>query len=257
MLTILSPSKTQDYTDDVVDPTAIRHTEPALLAESQTLVELLRQQSPDELGQLMNVSDNLAALNHERYQHFSPPFTPNNARQALLAFRGDVYTDLAVEEYGPEDFAFAQDHLRILSGLYGLLRPLDLIQPYRLEMKTKLGNPRGSNLYEFWGNRLTEQLNAALTEQSHPTLINLASNEYFRAVNEKVLNAPVVTPVFKEDKNGQLKTVAIYAKRARGKMTNFIIRERIDDPQQLKTFSEDRYEYHEPLSSEQEWVFIR
>lgn len=257
MLTILSPSKTQDYTDDIVDPTAIRHTEPALLSESQTLVELLRQQSPDELAQLMNVSDSLAALNHERYRHFSPPFTPDNARQALLAFRGDVYTDLAVEEYASEDFAFAQSHLRILSGLYGLLRPLDLIQPYRLEMKTALENPRGRNLYQFWGDRLTKQLNAALAEQPHPTLINLASNEYVKAINRKSLNAPVVTPVFREDKNGQLKTVAIYAKRARGKMANFIIRERIDDPQQLKTFGEDRYEYHKPLSSSQEWVFIR
>ena len=257
MITILSPSKTQDYTDDHVDIRKIQHTEPALLRESETLVDLLRRKSTDELAQLMSMSDSLATLNYQRYRHFSFPFTIDNARQALLAFKGDVYTDIAVEAYDQADFDFAQQHLRILSGLYGLLRPLDLIQPYRLEMKTALNTPRGGNLYRFWGNRITEQLNRALQEQKDPTLINLASNEYGKVVDKKKLNATIVTPVFKEDKDGQLRTIAIYAKRARGKMANFIITKRVDTPEQLKTFNEDAYEYHEPLSSEKEWVFIR
>ena len=173
MITLLSPSKTQDYTDEGVDRVNVQSTEPALLQESAMLVEVLRHQSADALARLMNLSDSLATLNHERYQQFSLPFTPDNARQALLAFRGDVYTDIAIDTYGSADFAFAQDHLRILSGLYGLLRPLDLIQPYRLEMKTPLDNPRGKNLYQFWGSRITEQLNEALGKQKNPTLINL------------------------------------------------------------------------------------
>ena len=254
MITILSPSKTQDYSSDLPD---LSYGEPALLAESKKLVKQLRQYSPDELAQLMNISDSLATLNYERYRQFAPPFTPDNAHPALLAFRGDVYTDIAVANYDQEDFSFAQDHLRILSGLYGLLRPLDLIQPYRLEMKTALDNPRGSNLYQFWGERITEQLNESWSDHSNLTLINLASQEYFRAIDTRQLKASVVTPVFKEYKDGKLKTVAIYAKRARGKMANFIIRERIDEPEQLKTFNEDRYEYHEPSSSEQEWYFVR
>ena len=257
MITILSPSKTQEFADERADMVNIRPTEPALLHESATLVDVLQQQSADELARLMNISDALATLNHERYQQFTLPFTPENARQALLAFQGDVYTDIAIDTYRPADFAFAQDHVRILSGLYGLLRPLDLIQPYRLEMKTPLGNPRGENLYQFWGNRITDQLHQALQKQKSQTLINLASQEYVRAINTKALNAQVVTPVFKEDKHGQHKTIAIYAKRARGKMANFIITQGIDTPEQLKAFSEDGYTYHEPSSSENEWVYIR
>ena len=257
MITILAPSKTQVYTDELVDTTRVHHTQPALLSESAMLVDILRHKSADALALLMNISDALATLNHERYQHFSLPFTPQNARQALLAFRGDVYTDIAIDTYGSAEFAFAQNHVRILSGLYGLLRPLDLIQPYRLEMKTPLHNPRGKNLYQFWGNRITEQLNEALQEHKSPTLINLASQEYFRAVDAKKLNPQVITPVFKENKNGQFKTIAVYAKRARGMMANFIVEKKIDTPEQLKTFNEGRYAYHEPLSSKSEWIFIR
>lgn len=257
MITLLSPSKTQDYTDERVNMTSVQNTEPTLLHESAMLVDVLQRQSADALARLMNISDALATLNHERYQHFSLPFTPDNARQALLAFRGDVYTDIAIDTYGSADFAFAQNHLRILSGLYGLLRPLDLIQPYRLEMKTPLHNPRGKNLYQFWGHRITEQLNEALQEHRNPTLINLASQEYFRAVDAKKLNAHVITPVFKENKNGQFKTIAVYAKRARGMMANFIVEKKIDIPEQLKTFNEGHYAYHEPLSSKSEWIFIR
>jgi cytoplasmic iron level regulating protein YaaA (DUF328/UPF0246 family) len=218
---------------------------------------MLQEKSPDELVQLMSISEALAVLNHERYQRFDPPFTVDNARPALLTFRGDVYTDVAVDTYDPADFTFAQQHLRILSGLYGLLRPLDLIQPYRLEMGTALPTERGTNLYRFWGDRLTEHLNEALAAQTSPVVINLASQEYFKAIDEKKLNAPVVTPVFKEHRNGQFKTVAIYAKRTRGKMANFIVKNRLEAPELLKTFNEDRYEYHQAASTDQAWVFVR
>lgn len=257
MITLLSPSKTQDDANVPTDHSYGDTTTPAFLSDTVELMETLRKKSPDELAQLMRISESLANLNHERYQRFAPPFTADNARPALLTFRGDVYTDIAVDTYDSADFAFAQQHLRILSGLYGLLRPLDLMQPYRLEMGTSLPTGRGTNLYRFWGNRLTEHLNEALTAQANPVVVNLASQEYFRAIDPKKLSAPVVTPIFKEHRNGQFKTVAIYAKRARGRMANFIVKHRIDAPDQLKTFNEDRYEYHEAASGEQQWVFVR
>lgn len=257
MLTILSPSKTQDFSDNSVSIEDLPISQPALLGESQKLVKELCKKSVTDIEQLMSVSEKIATLNHERYQHFSVPFTQENARQALLAFKGDVYTDIAVDDYSEQEFAFAQDHLRIISGLYGLLRPLDLMQPYRLEMKTSLENPRGDNLYKFWGDRITEQLNEALRTQDTQVLINLASNEYFKSIDTKQLAGEVVTPVFKEHKDGKYKVVAIYAKRARGKMANFIIRNSIDQPEQLKTFTDGGYEFSDSLSSEKEWVFIR
>lgn len=257
MITLLSPSKTQDDVNEPADHPYGETTSPAFLSDATELVETLRRKSSDELAQLMHVSEALTILNHERYQRFAPPFTANNARPALLTFRGDVYTDIAVDTYGSADFTFAQQHLRILSGLYGLLRPLDLMQPYRLEMGTSLPTGRGTNLYRFWGNRLTNHLNKTLAEQANPVVVNLASQEYFKAINPRKLSAPVVTPVFKEYRNGQFRTVAIYAKRARGRMANFIVTNRIDAPDQLKTFSEDRYAYHEAASSEQQWVFVR
>ncbi|MGD1889124.1 MAG: peroxide stress protein YaaA [Cyclobacteriaceae bacterium] len=257
MLTILSPSKTQDFSDNSVNVKDLPTSQPVLLNESQKLVKELRKKSVTDIEQLMSVSEKIATLNHERYQHFSVPFTEDNARQALLAFKGDVYTDIAVDEYSELEFAFAQDHLRIISGLYGLLRPLDLMQPYRLEMKTPLTNSRGDNLYKFWGDRITEQLNAALQNQDTPVLVNLASNEYFKSIDTRQLTGEVVTPVFKEHKDGKYKVVAIYAKRARGKMANFIIRNAIDQPEQLKTFTDGGYEFSDSLSSEKEWVFIR
>ena len=252
MLTLLSPSKTQEYADSVPD---LAYSQPALLSESEKLVAQLRKQSPETLRSLMNVSESLAELTYERYQQFSAPFSPNNARAALLAFKGDVYTDIAVDQYTEADFAFAQEHLRILSGLYGLLRPLDLIQAYRLEMKTRLDNERGRNLYQFWGDRITALLNEALL--SDDTVVNLASNEYFKAINRQKLHGKIITPVFKEDKQGRYQTMAIYAKRARGMMANFIIQQRIDVPDVLKTFQEAGYAYSEPLSTEAEWVFVR
>ncbi len=257
MITLLSPSKTQADPNEPADHFYKETTTPAFLPDAVELVRTLRRKSPDELAQLMDTSESLSILNHERYQRFDSPFTTDNARPALLTFRGDVYTDIAVETYDAADFSFAQQHLRILSGLYGLLRPLDLMQPYRLEMGTALPTERGSNLYRFWGDRLTHHLNDTLAEQENSVIINLASQEYFKAIDQKKLNAPVVTPIFKEHKDGQFKTVAIYAKRARGKMANFIIKNRLNAPDQLKTFNEDRYEYHEAASTAQEWVFVR
>ncbi|MFP4090057.1 MAG: peroxide stress protein YaaA [Cyclobacteriaceae bacterium] len=257
MITILSPSKTQDFADDSLDIQQIGFTAPTLLQESAKLVEELRSKSVGEIEKLMSVSKKIASLNYERFQNFSTPFSPENARQALLAFKGDVYTDIAVHDYSREDFEFAQQHLRILSGLYGLLKPLDLIQPYRLEMKTRLENPRGNDLYQFWGDRITEELNVAMRLQDTRVLINLASNEYFKALKPAKLQAEIITPIFKEHKDGQYKVVAIHAKRARGMMANFIIRERIDKAEKIKTFAEAGYEYSEPQSSGQEWVFVR
>src|SRR5690606_26757626 len=213
--------------------------------------------SAKKLTELMTVSENIAALNHERFRNFTTPFTPENAKQALLAFKGDVYTDIEVENYSTKEFDFAQDHLRILSGLYGLLKPLDLIQPYRLEMKIKLKNSRGKDLYEFWGERITKAINADLEKNKESVLINLASNEYYKVINPKKIKGEIITPVFKDHKDGQYKIIAFYAKRARGMMANFIIKKGLRNPEELKTFEEGGYEYSEPLSNEKEWVFIR
>ena len=205
----------------------------------------------------MDVSDKIAELNYERFQQFSTPFSTENARQALFAFKGDVYTGIDIENYNCKELDFAQDHLRILSGLYGLLRPLDLIQPYRLEMKTKLKNPRGKDLYTFWGDRLAKELTKELESQKQAVLVNLASNEYFKAINKKELKADIITPVFKEHKNGKYSVIAIFAKKARGMMSDFIIKNKIEDPERLKTFKQEGYEFSEPQSKGNELVFIR
>jgi cytoplasmic iron level regulating protein YaaA (DUF328/UPF0246 family) len=254
MITIISPSKTQDFSSNGVPDL---RSQPALLEQSEVLVKEMRKKSAEDISKLMDVSDKIAELNYGRFQSFSTPFSPENAKQALFAFKGDVYTGIDIENYKQKDLEFAQEHLRILSGLYGLLRPLDLIQPYRLEMKIKLRNPRGKDLYTFWGNRLTEALNSALTEQKNPVLVNLASNEYFKAINKKELEADIVTPVFKEFKNGKYSIIAIFAKKARGLMTDFIIKNKIEQPEKLKTFNLERYEFSEAHSDAKEWVFIR
>lgn len=257
MLTILSPSKTQNFSDD--QPKAVQQlsSEPALLAASEVLVKELKKKSINDIAQLMDVSQNIATLTYNRYRDFSTPFTIRNAKQALLAFKGDVYTDIAVDQYTKEDFEFAQQHLCILSGLYGLLKPMDLIQPYRLEMKTPLKNPKGKDLYQFWGDQITDQLNRWLEGQSQKIVINLASNEYFRVLNVKKMQGEIITPVFKEETGGTYKTIAIHAKRARGMMANYIIRHRIDDPESIKGFAEAGYLYSESHSKDNEWTFIR
>ena len=254
MITIISPSKTQDFSSDNLPNT---HSQARFLDQSALLVKELRKKSSKQIKELMDVSDKIADLNYDRYQQFKTPFSIDNARQALFAFKGDVYTGIDIENYTQKELAFAQDHLRILSGLYGLLRPLDLIQPYRLEMKIKLKNPRGKDLYTFWGNRLTHELNKELESHKQAILINLASNEYFKAINKKELKAEIITPVFKEYKNGKYSVVAIFAKKARGMMSDFIIKNKIEDPKKLKTFNQEGYEFSEQLSKENEWVFIR
>lgn len=254
MITILSPSKTQDFSANGVPED---YSQPQLLKHSQLLLKELRKKNTEDIKSLMEVSDKIAELNYERFQQFSTPFTAENAKQALFAFKGDVYTGIDLEDYQQEELAFAQDHLRILSGFYGLLRPLDLIQPYRLEMKIKLKNPRGKDLYTFWGNRITDALNEAFADQQNPLLINLASNEYFKAIDKKKLKTDITTPVFKEYKNGKYSTIAIYAKKARGMMTDFIIKNKIEEAEKIKTFNREGYEFSEQMSKENEWVFIR
>lgn len=254
MLAVISPAKTLDFDNP---PVTRKCSQPAFLDHSQQLIDVLRQFDPARIASLMDISSKLGELNHRRFMNWAPPFDLANAKQAVLAFRGDVYTGLDADRFGAADFTFAQKHLRILSGLYGLLKPLDLIQPYRLEMGTALANPRGANLYAFWGERLTAALNAELRKAKKPVLINLASQEYFKAVHPKRLAAPVITPIFKERKDGGYKIVSFFAKKARGAMSAFIIRERLDDAAAIKDFSADGYRFDPHRSSATEWVFTR
>ncbi|RCU51821.1 peroxide stress protein YaaA [Corallincola holothuriorum] len=254
MLAVISPAKTLDYE---TPPITDYYSQPELLEHSQELIQRCRQLSPDQIASLMKISDKLAGLNAARFQEWQPDFTPENAKQALLAFKGDVYDGMDATSFSDDDIAWAQDHLRILSGLYGLLKPLDLMQPYRLEMGTKLDTGRGNNLYQFWGNIITEQLSKALSAQNDRVLINLASNEYFKSVKLKPLKAYVVTPVFKDLKNGQYKVISFYAKKARGMMARYILQNRIQDPEQLKLFGEGGYYFSGPDSTEYQWVFKR
>lgn len=254
MLAVISPAKTLDF--DTPLP-ALPVTAPAFLERSQALISVLRDKSVPEIASLMGLSDKLAALNVARYQDWQRPFTPDNARPAVLAFKGDVYQGLKAEALAPADHAWAQDHLRILSGLYGLLRPLDLIQPYRLEMGIGLATPAGRSLYEFWGETLTEALNAALVAQGDRLLVNLASTEYFKAIKPKRLAGEVVTPVFKDRKNGQYKIISFFAKRARGLMAAHIIENRIDTVDGLRAFERAGYAFRPELSTATELVFTR
>ncbi len=254
MIITLSPSKGQDFKTPVL---AGGITQPQMLDGSLLLIEELRQYDAVRLRKLMSVSENIARLNVERYQSFATPFTSQNARPALFAFKGDVYRGIPVREYGQDDLDFAQTHLRILSGLYGCLRPLDLIQPYRLEMKTKLKNPRGENLYRFWGDRITRCLNAELKNHREPVLINLASNEYFKAVNPGQLDGRLLDISFKEERNGKARVIAVFAKRARGMMADYIIRNRLEEPEAIKAFDRGGYRYSAQDSDDRQWVFVR
>ena len=254
MLMVISPAKTLDYE---TPPTTPLFTQPQHLEHAQELIAQLREMSPQQIGELMHLSDKLAALNVARYGSWERPFNPSNAKQALLAFKGDVYTGLAAEDFSEADFDFAQRHLRMLSGLYGVLRPLDLMQPYRLEMGTKLANARGKNLYEFWGDDISGWLNQALAEQGDEVLLNLASNEYFGAVKRKALNARVIDTEFKDLKNGQYKIISFYAKKARGLMARYVIKERLRDPAGLKDFSYQGYRYSAEQSKPDSLVFLR
>ena len=254
MLLVISPAKTLDYDTPPVTP---RFTLPAHLEQASELIERLRELSPAQISELMDLSDKLAGLNAARYGSWTPDFTPANAKQALLAFKGDVYTGLNAEDFSEADFDFAQRHLRMLSGLYGVLRPLDLMQPYRLEMGTKLSNARGKNLYEFWGERISQWLNEAMAEQGDNILLNLASNEYFSAVKRKALNARIIDTEFKDLKNGQYKIISFYAKKARGLMARHLLTRRLREPAELLGFSEQGYRYCAECSTPTRPVFRR
>lgn len=253
MLMVISPAKTLDYES----PLATReYSRPAFLEDSRELIDQLKDLEPHQVSNLMGISDKLGQLNAERFQSWHTPFTPENARQAVLAFKGDVYTGLDAESFSDSDFEFAQNHLRILSGLYGLLRPLDLMQPYRLEMGTRFANHRGKDLYAFWGNTLTSALNDLLL-QDDKVLINLASNEYFRSVQARHLDARVITPQFRDWKNGQYKMISFYAKKARGLMCRYAIQNRITQASDLKGFNLAGYAFSDEQSSGDQWVFLR
>ena len=254
MIIVLSPAKSLDYD---TPPRTKTHTLPDFIARSAELIAVLRKLSPAQIGTLMKISDPLAVLNATRYGDWSTEFTAENSKQAVLAFDGDVYGGLDANSLSADDLQFAQQHLRILSGLYGVLRPLDWMQPYRLEMGTRLANPRGKDLYAFWGDEVTLALNKLFKQDDDPVLVNLASEEYFKVVRPKVLKARIVTPVFEDWKNGQYKIISFYAKRARGLMARYAIEHRITDPRKLKAFDVDGYAFDAADSDDERWVFRR
>lgn len=254
MLLVLSPAKSLDFDNPV--PTDM-FTQPDFLDDSNRLIKTLRKLSPEDLSRLMKISPKLGELNFERNLSWHLPFNTDNARQAVFAFTGDVYMGLEARALSKKDLAFAQNHLRILSGLYGLLRPLDLIQPYRLEMGTSLKHGNYDNLYKFWGTRITDALNQVLATQKTPWLLNLASQEYFRAVRQNDLNAPAISPVFKDYKNGQYKIISFFAKKARGMMAAHVIRHRITDMKDLLAFDVGGYRYSSEHSTNHSPVFLR
>ncbi|MGB0361249.1 MAG: peroxide stress protein YaaA [Endozoicomonas sp.] len=254
MLLVISPAKTLDYETPATTQT---FTQPDFLEYSAQLIDELRELSPASIGSLMGISEKLSQLNAARYESWSIPFNMDNAKQTVLAFKGDVYTGLDAETLSQKQLEFAQQHLRILSGLYGLLRPLDLMQAYRLEMGTKLANQRGKDLYQFWGSLITDRINKELASQKKPVLVNLASNEYFKSVQAKNIKGDILTPVFKDLKNGQYKIISFYAKKARGLMCRYMIDKKINQPEELKGFDYEGYEFNEAMSSDKELVFTR
>ena len=254
MLILISPAKTLDYQSELA---TTRYTQPELLDYSQQLIKVARELSAQQIKALMGISDKLADLNATRFHDWQPDFTPENARQAILAFKGDVYTGLQAETFSEADFDFAQQHLRMLSGLYGVLRPLDLMQPYRLEMGIRLENAKGKDLYQFWGDTITNKLNDVIAAQGDDIVINLASDEYFRSVKTQKLKARVIKPVFLDEKNGKFKVISFYAKKARGLMSRYVIENRLTLPQQLTQFDVEGYGWDRDLSSETELVFKR
>jgi cytoplasmic iron level regulating protein YaaA (DUF328/UPF0246 family) len=252
MLIVLSPAKSLDL--ESPSPTS-KHSIPDFIPQAAELIEVLRTHSPADIAELMELSDNLAMLNVTRYAHWSEDHA--TARQAVMSFDGDVYGGLDARSLRAKEIDYLQRHVRILSGLYGLLRPLDRMHPYRLEMGTRLKNPRGSNLYAFWGERVTEALNAQVAETKAKALVNLASEEYFKSVKPKLLDVPVITPVFEDWKNGKYKIISFFAKRARGLMARHAAQHAIKKPEQLKDFDVDGYAFDAAASGEHTWVFRR
>lgn len=254
MLLVVSPAKNLDYDTPAITQT---FSTPEMLDDASELIDTCRKLSPADVSSLMSISDKLAGLNVARYESWSTPFTPDNAKQALLAFNGDVYTGLEASSFSDDDFDFAQKHLRILSGLYGLLKPLDLMQPYRLEMGTKLASNRGKNLYQFWGESITQKLNETMASNNDDLLVNLASNEYFKSVVTKSLSNPILTPVFKDKKNGQYKVISFFAKKARGMMARYVIQNRLTQAEQLRGFDLGGYQFSQHDSDDKQIVFTR
>jgi hypothetical protein len=249
MLLVISPSKTQDFS-----PTSVlSYSKSRQISETEELINLLKIKSREQIASLMSISEKLSKLNYDRFKSFSTPFSLDNAKQAILAFKGDVYSGIDAPSFTQGDLDFAQDILRMLSGLYGVVRPLDLIAPYRLEMSTKLINLRGDNLYQFWGDKISSVLN----EDENEVIINLASNEYFKAIDKKSLRAKIINISFKENKEGKYRVIGIYAKRARGLMTSYVIKNRITRPEKLKDFDIEGYKYRTDMSDSLTWVFTR
>ena len=254
MLIVISPAKTLDYDTPAVTQ---HYSQAAYLDHAQQLINRARRYSALDIAEIMAVSAKIAELNFDRFEAWHTPFTPDNAKQAVLAFKGDVYSGLDAATFSEADFEFAQQHLRILSGLYGLLRPLDLMQAYRLEMGRKIDTDRGKNLYEFWGNIITDGINQQLAESGSKHLINLASNEYFKAVKSKQLQGEIITPEFKDYKNGSYKMMGVYAKKARGQLSRYIIQNQLSDVEQIKGFNQDGYAFNDEMSKANTWVFSR
>ncbi len=252
MLIVLSPAKSLDLE---TPSTTDAFTTPDFVGQASELISVLRGYSPGQIAELMRISDPLAMLNVARYAHWSEEHA--EGRQAIMAFDGDVYTGLAARTLAPEALAWTQEHVRILSGLYGLLRPLDLMHPYRLEMGTRLANPRGKDLYAFWGSLVTQALNRQAAAIGAKALVNLASEEYFKSVKPKELDVPVINPVFEDWKNGKYKIISFFAKRARGMMARYAAERGIVDPERLKEFDVDGYAFDERGSSERDWLFRR
>ncbi len=255
MLILLSPAKKLDFESETLRS---KFTQPTLLEDTVLLAKTAKMLNAFDLKKLMGISDKLADLNVARFKAFATPFTLGNAKQAIDSFKGDVYQGLDAETLSDDDMDFAQSHVRILSGLYGLLRPLDLMQAYRLEMGIGFKNQRGGNLYQFWGSKITDHLNIDLAGDEQPIVINLASHEYFKSIKSKELNARIITPIFKEIKDGKPpKIISFLAKKARGLMTRYIIENRLDQAEKIKGFTACGYAYNAEMSSEDDWVFVR
>lgn len=253
MIILLSPAKTLDETP----VSGIEHSDPRLLAESSKLIKKLRRQSIADLQGLMKISENLAQLNKDRYAAYTEPATEDNSKAAGLMFKGDVYTGLAADTFDEEEMAFAQTHLRILSGLYGLLRPLDKIQPYRLEMGTSLPVGRKKNLYAFWGDQITNLVQEDFDQAPGDAIINLASQEYFNAINTDQIKAPIINIHFKENRDGKLKVISFNAKKARGKMAQLIVKERLTQAEGIKELVADDYVFQAEGSTDTDWLFVK
>lgn len=253
MIAILSPAKKLDFESKIEFPTS---TKPHFLSEAEELMDVLKTKSSTDLSKLMQISEKLGDLNYDRNQDWEKSHTEKNARPAIFSFKGDAYLGFGVEDFSQEELLYAQEKIRILSGLYGLLRPLDLMKAYRLEMGSRLANEKGSNLYQFWNDKITIELNKAL-KKNGKTLINVASNEYFKSVKAKSLDATIINCHFKEWKNDQYKAIMVFAKKARGMMCRYIVKNQIEKPEDVKTFDLDGYGFNAKLSTETDWFFTR